>query len=49
VFPISRQKLSNLGQQDVGHKGVATGRCFLAFVPTKRALALFLYLSSKIN
>src|SRR5699024_12242576 len=26
VFPLSRQKLSNLGQHDVGHKGVATGR-----------------------
>jgi len=26
VFPLSRQKFSNLGQHDVGHKGVATGR-----------------------
>ena len=26
VFPLSRQKLSSLGQHDVGHKGVATGR-----------------------
>ena len=30
VFPLSRQKLSNLGQHEVGHKGVATGRCALS-------------------
>ena len=26
VLPLSRQKFSNLGQHDVGHKGVTTGR-----------------------
>ena len=26
VFPLYRQKFSNLGQHDVGYAGVATGR-----------------------
>jgi len=43
VFPLSRQKFSNLGQHDVGHKGVTTGCRVLSLCSfAERAFALFL-------
>jgi len=42
VFPISPHIPSSLGQHDVGHKGVATGRGVLSLCSITKALSLFL-------